>query len=89
MGNTIYNGTPISTATTTLIKKGQGVFGGIVVQGGATGTIIVYDNIAASGKIIASFDTTVALAQYPFDEAFSIGCTVVTSAATKITVRWK
>ncbi len=89
MGNTIYNSTPITTAGTTLIKTGQGILGGFLVQGGTTGTITIYDGVTATGKLLANFDTTVALNDYPIDEAFSIGCTVVTSANTKVLIRWK
>jgi hypothetical protein len=78
--------TYISTATTTTCKSGSGVLGRIVVQGGTTGTIIIYDNTAGSGTIIASFDTTNALASYVFNASFATGCTVVTGAATKLTV---
>ena len=80
------NATYISTATTTVVKTGAGLLHTIVVQGGTTGTIIGYDNTAASGTILFSFDTTVALATYTFDVSFAIGLTVVTSAATKLTV---
>lgn len=83
-----YSYVYISTATTTTAKTGAGVFHGIVVQGGTTGTIIIYDNTAGSGTIIASFDTTVALASYFFDVPFSTGLTIVTSAATKITAMY-
>lgn len=80
------NATYISTATTTVVKTGAGLLHTIVVQGGTTGTIIGYDNTAASGTILFSFDTTVALATYTFDISFAIGLTVVTSANTKLTV---
>lgn len=80
------NATYISTATTTVVKTGAGLLHTITVQGGTTGTIIGYDNTAASGTILFSFDTTVALATYTFDVSFAVGLTVVTSAATKLTV---
>ena len=80
------NATYISTATTTVVKTGAGLLHTIVVQGGTTGTIIGYDNTAAGGTILFSFDTTVALATYTFDVSFAIGLTVVTSANTKLTV---
>lgn len=78
----------ISTGTTTLVATGPGLLHTVVVQGGTTGTIIIYDGIAVSANIIASFDTTVALASYVFDVAFSVGLTVVTSAATKLTLSY-
>ncbi len=80
------NATYISTATTTVVKTGAGLLHTIVVQGGTTGTIIGYDNTSAGGTILFSFDTTVALATYTFDISFAVGLTVVTSAATKLTV---
>lgn len=85
------NGTPsyISTATTTVVKSGAGRLYGITVEGGTAGTIIVYDNTAGSGTVIASFDSTNALASYMFDVAFSTGLTVVTAAATKLTVSYR
>jgi len=90
MGNTIFNSTPITTATTTLIKTGQGIFGGIEVFGGLTGTITVYDGVTATGTKLADFDTTVAISPtYIQNSGFKVGLTVVTSAATKINVLWK
>ena len=58
----------------------------IVVQGGTAGTIIGYDSTTASGDIVFSFDSTNALNTYTFNRELSIGLTVVTSAATKLTV---
>jgi len=79
----------IATATTTVIKTGAGVLHSITVNGGTGGTIIVYDNTAGSGTIIASFDSTNALASYIFDVAFATGLTIVTGAATKLTVSYR
>lgn len=81
-----FTPTYISTATTTNIKTGTGLLHTLVVQGGTAGSIIVYDNTAASGTILASFDSTNALQTYTFDCTLNIGLTVVTSAATKLTV---
>lgn len=85
-----YSGsfTYISTATTTVCKSGAGHLGKITVQGGTAGTIIGYDNTAASGTALFSFDSTNALATYTFDVVFGTGLTIVTSAATKLTVSW-
>ena len=80
------NGTYISTATTTVVKTGAGLLHTITVTGGTAGTIVVYDNTAASGTILASFASTNALATYTFNVSFSVGLTVVTSAATLVTI---
>ncbi len=79
----------IATATTTTVKTGQGILHNILVTGGSAGTITVYNNtMASTDTIIASFSSTNALASYPFDVGFSSGCTVVTGAATNITVSY-
>ena len=81
--------TYISTAVTTLLKTGAGVLHTITCNGGTAGTIIVYDNTTAGGTIIASFDSTNALNTYQFDVSFATGLTIVTSAATKLSVSWR
>lgn len=78
----------ISSSTTTKVKIGAGVLHNIVVNGGTTGTIVVYNSLVGSGDIIASFDSTNALATYGFDVGFASGCTVVTGGATKLTVSY-
>lgn len=79
----------ISTATTTIVKTGQGILHNILVTGGTAGTISVYNNTIASGDtLVALFSSTNAIASYPFDIAFSSGCTVVTGGATNITVTY-
>ena len=79
----------ISTATTTTVKTGAGHLHSIVVNGGTAGTIIGYDNTAASGTILFSFDSTNALNTYMFDVSFYIGLTIITSAATKLSVSYR
>lgn len=85
-----YSGSPthISTATTTFVKVGAGHIHTINVQGGTAGTIIGYDNTVASGTVLFSYDSTNALATYTLDVIFGTGLTIVTSAATKLTVSW-
>ena len=87
--NQVFNNRYISTATTTVVKTGAGLLHTLTVCGGTAGTIVVYDNTAASGTVIASFDSTNALESYTFDCAFATGLTVVTSAATKVSVNWR
>lgn len=83
-----YSATAISTATTTSIKSGKGVLRAIVVTGGTAGTIVVYDNTAASGTVLADFASTNTANTYTFNANFTTGLTVVTGAATKLTVIW-
>lgn len=76
----------ISTAATTVVKNGKGSLHEIIVTGGTAGTITVYDNTSAAGTKIAEFDSTNALASYRFNCVFENGLTIVTSAATKLSV---
>jgi len=84
-----FSNTYISTATTTTPKNAPGFLHTITVNGGTAGTIIVYDNTAGSGTIIASFDSTNAIATYTFDVAFGTGLTIVTGGNTKLSVSWR
>lgn len=84
-----FNNNYIATATTTVIKTGAGILHTITVEGGTAGTIIVYDNTAASGTIIASFASTNAIQTYIFDVAFVTGLTIITAAATQLSVSYK
>lgn len=78
----------ISTATTTIVKAASGYLHTLTIDGGVAGTVIVYDDPATSGTIIASFDSTNALQTYTFDIQFNSGLTIITSAATKVTVSY-
>ncbi len=84
-----FSYTYISTATTTTVKSGAGFLHTVTVNGGTAGTIIGYDNTAGSGTVVFSFDSTNALATYHFNVSFGTGLTIVTSAATKITVSYR
>ena len=84
-----FSSTYISTATTTTAKSGVGLFHRLVVTGGTAGTIICYDNTAASGTILVSFDSTNAIASYEINATYAIGLTCVTGAATKLTVVYR
>ncbi len=81
-----YSYTAISTATTTTVKSGKGVLKAIIVTGGTAGTIDIYDNTAGSGTVICSIGSTNTIADYQINASFSTGLTVVTAAATKLTV---
>ena len=81
--------TYISTATTTVVKTGAGHLARIVVGETAAGAITVYDNTAASGTVLAVLKASVVEGDYEFNCAFATGLTIVTAAASKITVVWR
>lgn len=83
------NATNITTATTTTVKSGRGNLGRIVVNTTAAGAITVYDNTAASGTKIATLKSSIAEGAYTFECRFLTGLTVVTAAASDITVTWE
>lgn len=81
-----YTFTNITTATTTVISSRPGILSHIVVNGGTMGTITVYDSGAASGTKIATIASPLAGQTYVYDAKTNVGLTVVTAAATDITV---
>ena len=87
-GEPSYGYNNITTATTTVVKSGSGHLHSIVVGETAAGSIIVYDNTAGSGTIIATLKASIVEGTYLFDCQFSTGCTVVTAGASKLTVNY-
>lgn len=83
-----YKYNNITTATTTLIKTGSGILAGITVNGGTIGAITIYDNTTASTTKIATIASPFAGQVIPFGIGFSTGLTIVTGAATDITVMY-
>lgn len=75
----------ISGAATTVLKYGAGALHAIVNNDNA-GTITLYDNIAASGNVIASIDLIKVLGSLSFKAPFSDGLTVVTTGTAKVTI---
>lgn len=78
----------ISTNTTTTVKSGRGRLHAINITETAAGAITVYDNTAGSGTVIAAFKASVVEGTYLFDVEFTTGLTIVTAAASKLTVSY-
>jgi hypothetical protein len=78
----------VASNTTTVCKRSAGKLTRITVGGVAAGTVTVYDNVSATGTAIALL--TMQANHLPFTADFGIpfhtGLTVVTSAASNITV---
>lgn len=89
------SGTRISTATTTVVKSGAGFLHAITFGKRVAGEVVtIYNNTAASGTILAVLTSanpllTDAPFTLPLSVKFSIGCTIVTAAASDITVSWR
>lgn len=87
----------INTAATTVVKSFGGLLQGINVNGtpGATETVTIYDNTAASGTeigVVALATTTVAPSFIPFGVngvQFVTGLTIVTTGTTDLTVVYR
>jgi hypothetical protein len=79
----------IATATTTVVKSGKGILRKVIVNTTAAGSITIYDNTAASGTKIATMKASIAENSYLFDCLFTLGCTVVTAAASDVTVTFE
>jgi hypothetical protein len=82
--------TTISTATTTTVANFPVVVSEIRVLGGTLGNVTVYDSSSASGTIVVPA-LTPDKGQILVGCAanFSLGCTIVTAAATVITITWR
>lgn len=78
-----------TTATTTVVKSGAGTLHSIVVNTTAAGSVTVYDNTAGSGTKIATLKASVVEGTYVYDVAFATGLTIVTAAASDVTVTYK
>ena len=83
------NATNITTATTTVVKTGIGRLKAIVVNTTAAGTITIYDNTSAAGTKIGTMKTSIAENTYTYECRFQTGLTIVTGAASDITVIWE
>lgn len=85
----------ITTATTTTVKTGTGLFNAITINKNvATATITIYDNTAASGTKIGTITAGAALLTDPpinaiYNAKFATGLTIVTSGATDITISYR
>jgi hypothetical protein len=76
----------IATATTTVVKSTAGKLFRITLGETAAGAITIYDNTAASGTVIAVLKASIAEQTFEFGLPFRTGLTVVTAAASKLTV---
>lgn len=85
----LYETNYIATQTTTVVKTGSGVLHTITIGETAAGAITVYDNTAASGTILAILKASIAEQTFTLDIPFRIGLTVVTAAASKLTVSFR
>ena len=83
-----FNYTNIATGTTTTVKTGGGMLHTLTVNTTAAGAITVYDNTAGSGTKIATIKASVVEQTFVFDLSFTTGLTIVTAAASDITVSW-
>lgn len=83
-----YSSAYISTQTTTTVKTGSGFLHTITLGETAAGAITVYDNTAASGTILAVLKASIAEQTFQLDLPFKTGLTIVTAAASKLTVSY-
>jgi hypothetical protein len=76
----------ISSGATTVVKTGGGRLIRVSITETAAGTITIYDNTAGSGTVLAAFKASVVEGTYEFNLPFATGLTIVTGAASKLTV---
>lgn len=78
----------ITAATTTVCKAGRGVLGQIVINTPTAGTVTVFDALSAVAPVIAviTLPAATAPATLVYNLTVNVGITIVTSAATDLSV---
>ncbi len=76
----------IDSIATTAVKSGKGWLHAIVVGNGANGTIKVYDADNGTTNQVAELKANIVEGTYQFNVRLINGLTIVTAAASKITV---
>lgn len=84
-----FNYANVSTAATTVVKSGPGFLHELLVPGGVLGNVTVYDSATASGNVIVPTVTPVANGVLIRNVAFQNGLTIVTAAATVLTISYR
>ena len=87
-----FNYSHTNTAETVTLKSGAGLLHTLCINTAAAGgdTVIIYDNTAGSGTIIALFTTVKAVPQtMTYDVIFTTGLTIVRSGTTDVTISWR
>jgi len=89
--NTIKQYSNISTATTTTVKSGTGILSSITINTTAAGTITIYDSLSGAGTKIGTIAASPAIGStFNYNDlAFATGLTIVTAAASDITVSYR
>lgn len=83
------SGTYISTATTTLVKTGAGVVHCIMLGETAAGGITLFDGLSSAGTVMCVLKSSIAEGTYILDREFTTGLTILTSAASKLSVTYR
>jgi len=83
-----YQYTNITSATTTQVFTGKGKIHSIVVNTTAAGTIKIIDNTSGTTANVGTLKASVVEGTYLYDISVSLGCRIVTAAASDITVTW-
>jgi len=80
-GAIVFAYTRISSNATTVVKVGRGTLFSITIntRGTTSNTATVYDNVAASGNVIAIIDTTASIGTLIYNVHVETGITVVTA----------
>lgn len=79
----------ITSATTTTVKSGAGFLHAITINTTAAGTITIYDNTAGSGTKIGTLKASIGEQTFTLNVSFGTGLTLVTAAASDVTVSYR
>jgi hypothetical protein len=84
MAQALGYATHINTNTTTVCKRGMGMFLFVTINalGGTGSTATVYDGVDATGTLLAVIDTSLAMGTLGYEVLVTVGLTVVTAGGT-------
>ena len=79
----------VSSISTVVVNSGVAVVHNIVITETASGNTTIYDNIAASGNILALLKPNIVENTYFFNTKVNTGITIKTDANNKLTLTYK
>lgn len=88
MADTPYIYRNITAGATTVVKTGAGILKSITVNTTAAGTIGIFDAVTATNPI-GTLKASVGENTYEYNVGFGTGLTIVTGAASDITVSYR
>lgn len=79
----------VSSISTVIVNSGAAIVHAVTITETASGNTIIYDNIAASGNMLALLKPNIVENTYFFNTKVNTGITIKTEANNKLTLVYK